>query len=69
MSHCWGGLPDDLEPYEKVGANTGLLVSLDRDCEAINAMPRMSTIPVRIEKFEAPLVPSTHEQGIAPCTV
>jgi anaerobic selenocysteine-containing dehydrogenase len=69
MSHCWGGLPDDLEPYEKVGANTGLLVSLDRDCEAINAMPRMSAIPVRIEKFEAPLVPSTHEQGIAPCTV
>lgn len=65
MSHCWGGLPDEPEPYETVGANTGLLVSLERDHEAINAMPRMSAIPVRIEKIAAPLLPPTHEKETA----
>ena len=67
MSHCWGGLPDEPQPYEAIGANTGLLVSLERDCEAINAMPRMSAIPVRIEKIAASAKPSTNEKGTAPC--
>jgi hypothetical protein len=31
------------------GANVSLLINARRDCEAINAMPRMSAIPVRIE--------------------
>lgn len=49
ISHCWGGLPDERLPYEAVGASTNLLVRTDRFVEAINAMPRLSSIPVRIE--------------------
>ncbi|WP_229503623.1 molybdopterin-containing oxidoreductase family protein [Massilia putida] len=47
MSHGWGGLPDGAGPAWP-GANTGLLVSNERDCESINAMPRLSAIPVAI---------------------
>lgn len=50
MSHGWGGLPVDGAPYEEVGASTSRLVSLDRCIEPINAMPRLSAIPVRIER-------------------
>jgi anaerobic selenocysteine-containing dehydrogenase len=49
MSHSWGRLPDDDADYEDVGSFTGLLISTDRDCDPLNAMPRMSAIPVRIE--------------------
>jgi anaerobic selenocysteine-containing dehydrogenase len=49
MAHGWGGLPGDQAAYEDVGAYTGLLISTDRDLEPINAMPRQSAIPVRIE--------------------
>jgi anaerobic selenocysteine-containing dehydrogenase len=50
MSHCWGGLPGD---GEERGANTNLLISTDRDCEVINAMPRQSGIPVNINAITA----------------
>lgn len=53
MAHCWGGLPGKELPYDEGGSNTARLVSLDEDCEAVNHMPRMSAIPVRI----APAVP------------
>jgi anaerobic selenocysteine-containing dehydrogenase len=53
MSHCWGGLPDEQPDYEQVGSCTARLVSLDRDFEPINAMPRMTAIPVRIRKTSA----------------
>jgi len=49
MTHGWGALPDETV-YERDGANTGLLISTDRDLEPINAMPRMSAIPVTIER-------------------
>ena len=49
MAHGWSGLPDDQSAYEDVGAYTGLLISTDRDLEPINAMPRQSAIPVRVE--------------------
>ena len=48
MSHCWGGLPDESLPFEELGASTNLLVRTDAWVEAINAMPRMSAVPVRI---------------------
>lgn len=48
MAHCWGGLPGKELPYDEGGSNTARLVSLDEDCEAVNHMPRMSAIPVRI---------------------
>jgi anaerobic selenocysteine-containing dehydrogenase len=47
MTHGWGGLPDETV-YERDGSNTGLLISTDRNLEPINAMPRMSAIPVNI---------------------
>lgn len=50
MSHGWGALPQDTV-YERDGANTGLLISTDRDLDPINAMPRMTAIPVRLEPF------------------
>ncbi|WP_340315336.1 molybdopterin-containing oxidoreductase family protein [Rhizorhabdus argentea] len=54
MTHCWGGLPEDGLPYTQVGANTNLLVSTDRNVEPINAMPRMSAIPVKVRPISSP---------------
>lgn len=54
MTHCWGGLAEDGRPFTEVGVNTNLLVSTDRDCEPINAMPRMSAIPVQLRPISAP---------------
>ena len=53
MAHCFGGLPDEDLSFETAGACTNLLVSTDRDCEAINAMPRQSAIPVRLRPVAA----------------
>ncbi|WP_379611227.1 molybdopterin-containing oxidoreductase family protein [Pseudonocardia nematodicida] len=48
MSHCWGGLPEDRLSYVDVGSSTNLLVRTDDVVERINAMPRMTSIPVRV---------------------
>jgi len=48
MSHGWGGLPDEARSYEEAGASTNLLISTDRCIEPINAMPRLSAIPVDV---------------------
>ena len=48
MSHGWGPLPDSAAPAWP-GASTALLISSELDCQSINAMPRLSAIPVRIE--------------------
>jgi anaerobic selenocysteine-containing dehydrogenase len=47
MSHCFGGLPDD-DGDPSLGANTGKLVDTSRHYQAINAMPTMSGLPVKI---------------------
>jgi anaerobic selenocysteine-containing dehydrogenase len=49
MTHGFGGMPGEPEDYLKHGANIAPLISLSRDCEPLQAMPRMSGIPVRIE--------------------
>ncbi|MGW0707904.1 molybdopterin-containing oxidoreductase family protein [Streptomyces sp. NPDC002643] len=49
MTHSWGGMPDEDQDYEEVGSSTNLLVSSDNHIEPINAMPRFSAIPVRLE--------------------
>jgi anaerobic selenocysteine-containing dehydrogenase len=46
MAHCWGGLPEEEGP----GANTNLLIACDTNVEAVNAMPRMSAVPVNVRK-------------------
>jgi anaerobic selenocysteine-containing dehydrogenase len=48
MSHGWGALPEDGADPAEVGSAINLLISTERDCEAINAMPRQSAIPVAI---------------------
>ena len=53
MTHGWGGLPGETD-YDRDGANTGLLISTDRDLEPINAMPRMSAVPVNITASPRP---------------
>ena len=50
MAHGFGALPGDDAPYEDVGGSTPCLVSTTEAVEAINAMPRMTAIPVRLER-------------------
>ncbi|MGE0776617.1 MAG: molybdopterin dinucleotide binding domain-containing protein, partial [Sphingomonadaceae bacterium] len=45
MSHGWGSLPDR---DTHAGSCVNLLISTERDVEPINAMPRMSAVPVNI---------------------
>ena len=63
MAHCWGGLPGKDRPYDEEGANTARLVSLEDHCEAVNHMPRMSAIPIRVTPLRS------SEQGAATQTV
>jgi anaerobic selenocysteine-containing dehydrogenase len=51
MSHSWGGLPDD--PADPLGAACTSLLVTTKGCEPINAMPRMTGIPVRIRPMAA----------------
>jgi len=48
MSHNWGSLANDEKSYETQGASTNLLISTTNHFEALNAMPRMTGIPVRV---------------------
>jgi anaerobic selenocysteine-containing dehydrogenase len=50
ISQGFGGLPGQAQ-YEDQGSNTNLLISSDRDRATINAMPRMSGIPVNISRL------------------
>ena len=43
-----GALPEE-DVYAEAGSNTNRLISSDRDRATINAMPRMSGFPVRLE--------------------
>ncbi|MBL8644214.1 MAG: molybdopterin-dependent oxidoreductase [Rhodospirillaceae bacterium] len=49
MTHGFGRLPDVKADYDQVGVSVSHLISLTEDCEPLQAMPRMSAIPVRIE--------------------
>jgi anaerobic selenocysteine-containing dehydrogenase len=48
MSHAWGALVSD-DPGE-AGTFTGRLVSLTHSRQTINYMPRLSAIPIRVNK-------------------
>ena len=47
IAHCRGGLPGEDGP----GANTNLLIPTDKHFATINAMPRMSAVPVNVRKL------------------
>lgn len=47
ISHCFGFLPGQ-DNYDTHGASTNRLISTQNDLQTINAMPRMSGIPVAI---------------------
>ncbi len=49
MTHGFGGDPGEAVDYLERGASISPLISLSRDCEPLQAMPRMSGIPVRVE--------------------
>jgi hypothetical protein len=49
MSHCFGNAPADDGDVREVGANTGRLVSVERDYDPYSGIPRMSAIPVQVE--------------------
>jgi anaerobic selenocysteine-containing dehydrogenase len=49
MAHGFGALPDEGE-YEHDGSSTNLLLSLERNRQAINAMPEMTGVPLKLEK-------------------
>ena len=53
LTHGFGDLPDSTD-YLTDGVSTNLLISTDRDLQTINAMPRMSGIPVNIRRASGP---------------
>jgi anaerobic selenocysteine-containing dehydrogenase len=48
LSHGWGGLPGRNTDPRAIGSCVNPLISDNRDVEAVNAMPRMSAVPVSI---------------------
>jgi anaerobic selenocysteine-containing dehydrogenase len=48
IAHCWGG---GRPGHEGPGVNVNRLIRCDQQVEAINAMPHMSAVPVRIRKL------------------
>jgi anaerobic selenocysteine-containing dehydrogenase len=54
MSHNWGDLENNAQDYRRHGASTNFLTQADVGCESINAMPRMSAIPVNVRPHTPP---------------
>jgi anaerobic selenocysteine-containing dehydrogenase len=55
MAHSFGGMPEDIDAagYLEHGVSPNILVSTDRDVQSINAMPRMSGVPINIRRIES----------------
>lgn len=51
MSHSYGGSPDEDDRFAELGAPTGRLIDQDAAYDRYSGQPRMSNIPVRIERF------------------
>ena len=51
MSHAWGGNPGDDDDPRVAGGNTGRLIPTDREFDRYTGIPRMSSIPVRLERW------------------
>ncbi|KJS07116.1 MAG: hypothetical protein VR73_09405 [Gammaproteobacteria bacterium BRH_c0] len=52
MTHNWGGLPDEAEGSAEPGSNVNLLISTEQHVEPINAMVRMTAIPISITRMD-----------------
>ena len=50
MSHSFGDTPDHDADVRAIGGNTGRLTSVERDYDRFSGLPRMSNIPVRVER-------------------
>ena len=50
MIHNWGDLENNAGDFRRHGASTNFLTQADVGCESINAMPRMSAIPVNVRR-------------------
>jgi len=53
LTHGFGGLSSGEEGYLKEGASTNLLIPMQRNREAINAMPWMTGIPVNVRRVSS----------------
>jgi anaerobic selenocysteine-containing dehydrogenase len=53
MSHSFGDTPEQDTDVRAIGGNTGRLTSVERDYDRFSGLPRMSNIPVRIERVVA----------------
>jgi anaerobic selenocysteine-containing dehydrogenase len=53
MTHCWGGLPDDPVEITKGAVSTALLIDSENNLQPINAMPKMTAVPIRIRPIPA----------------
>jgi anaerobic selenocysteine-containing dehydrogenase len=53
MAHSFGDAPQHDARVREIGGNTGRLVSVDRDFDPHSGMPRMSAIPVNVQRVPA----------------
>jgi anaerobic selenocysteine-containing dehydrogenase len=58
MAHCFGDAPERDGELRRIGSNTGRLVSVERDYDPYSGIPRMSGIPVAVERWEGELAPA-----------
>jgi anaerobic selenocysteine-containing dehydrogenase len=52
MSHAFGDAPDRDREYREIGSTTGRLVDGEREFDRFTGIPRMSAIPVSIERAD-----------------
>jgi len=50
MAHCFGDAPEHDSAIRQIGSNTGRLIDNERDFDPHTGIPRMSAIPVAIER-------------------
>ena len=54
MAHSFGDAPEYDSRVREIGSNTGRLVSVDRDYDPHSGLPRMSAIPVNVQRVAPP---------------
>jgi anaerobic selenocysteine-containing dehydrogenase len=54
MTHSFGDIPPNERDFRKVGSNTSQLTRVETDYDRFTGMPRMSNVPVRVTRCDAP---------------